>query len=1213
MNANKTLGSIRTAMRQQTIADETLCVEKLVNFVALDDNARREISKAAVNLIHEVRNSDNINLMESFLAEYSLTSKEGIALMCLAEAMLRVPDEETIDDLIRDKITPHNWSAHLGNSGSSMVNASTWALMLTGRVLSDDSDNLIGTLKDMTRRLGEPVIRQAISVAMQELGDQFVHGQNIQEALERSHSMVDKGYTYSFDMLGEAARTEEDAARYYEAYADAINAIATVVDRPEIRDNPGISVKLSALHPRYEASQRDTVVPIIAERLLKLCLKASVAGVGLNIDAEEADRLDLSLDIIEAVLSEPHLSQWDGFGVVVQAYGKRAPVVIDWLYQLASGLNRQIMVRLVKGAYWDTEIKQAQVAGINDYPVFTRKAHTDISYLACAKKLLSMQDRIYAQFATHNAHTAAAILFMARDGSDHFEFQRLHGMGEELHDVLVEQLNQRCRIYAPVGPHRNLLAYLVRRLLENGANSSFVYQIVDAEISPKEIARDPIDAAKADEFTNNPQIPLPGEIFGNRVNAAGWNVADCADLKTLTDARSRFDVPHQWIVKPMTHAFGHGHKRMIKNPANADETVGEVLETDIDQCKEAISLALIALPAWSALPVQQRADRLRDIANFYEENTGEFLSLLCREAGKTLPDAVSEIREAVDFLRYYADHASDVENDSKPYGVVVCISPWNFPLAIFTGQIAAALVTGNVVLAKPAEQTPLIASKAISLMHQTGIPDDVLQLLPGDGPTIGEALVSDARIGGVCFTGSTDVAKHIDRTLAEAQPNAMLIAETGGLNAMIVDSTALMEQAVGDIVRAAFQSAGQRCSALRILYVQEDIEQECLDMLCGAMETLRVGNPWALSTDVGPVIEMEARDNIRSYINSKKAEGSIIKSINTAANTLFIGPTLIRVNGIEDMEKEIFGPILHVASFDGDHVHETLDAINAKGYGLTLGLHSRIDSRVQEVIDTARVGNIYVNRDQIGAVVGSQPFGGQGLSGTGPKAGGPLYLSRFRKKIEDIPQSSEAIDDLNTGFIEIESLVNEINTLDCSTWSLAADRINTLRSKLRGKYALALSASATIDQGPIDLPGPTGELNQYYLKPKGVVVCLGPDIDSLMNQTIQALAMGNAVIAISPKAAEVLEVFDQTDIPLANLNGNLQIDVLKKIQIDAVAYSGNAQGFKDIRNSLAARKGSILPLISDQNSPAAYCHEHSVCIDTTAAGGNASLLALAGE
>ncbi|GHD10308.1 bifunctional proline dehydrogenase/L-glutamate gamma-semialdehyde dehydrogenase PutA [Tianweitania populi] len=1199
------LAVIRENMRRHILPDEAEVVASLVQSANLDSGARAEISAHAARLVRSVRESSETGRMEAFLAEYGLSTKEGVALMCLAEALLRVPDSETMDDLIRDKIAPHDWSAHSGESASIFVNASTWALMLTGKVLDEGEAGVERTLRGMVRRLGEPVIRRAVSAAMREMGEQFVLGRTIDEAVKRGKGMTAKGYLYSFDMLGEAARTEADAQRYAKAYADAISSLDSGTTGTDVRRNQGISVKLSALYPRYEFAQREVAVPAMAERLLSLCLAARHARMGLNIDAEEADRLDLSLDIIERVLAEPELAGWNGFGIVVQAYGPRAGFAIDWLYALAEKYDRSIMIRLVKGAYWDTEVKRAQMLGLPGYPVFTRKVHTDVSYIANARKLLGMTDRVYPQFATHNAHTVAAILAMAGDRTS-FEFQRLHGMGEVLHEAVRKQEGTRCRIYAPVGAHQDLLAYLVRRLLENGANSSFVHQIVNEEVSPETIARDPFDVVAQEGMGPNPAIPAPDSIFtGLRANSKGIDLTDPLVIAELERQRAPF-AAKQWEARPLTPASGETKRRPLINPARPDDVVGFVEEAAAELVGNAMAIAVEAQPAWAQRPVADRAAVLTRAAELYEANAAEFFALASREAGKTLADGLAEVREAVDFLHYYAAEAAHAESGSEARGVIACISPWNFPLAIFTGQIAAALVTGNAVVAKPAEQTPLIAMRAVEMLHEAGVPTEVLHLLPGDGGSVGAPLTAHPDLAGVCFTGSTEVARIIEKQLAQtAAPDAMLIAETGGLNAMIVDSTALPEQAVRDALASAFQSAGQRCSALRILYVQKDVEAKVVEMLSGAMASLNMGDPWQLSTDVGPVIDAEAQSGIRAYAADMDRQGRLIAKLDAPAQGTFVAPHIIRVKGIADLEREIFGPILHIATFEAEQLDKVVADINARGYGLTFGLHTRIDGRVQEMIDTVHVGNIYVNRNQIGAVVGSQPFGGEGLSGTGPKAGGPNYLHRFRKRALTVvgAPAGTSVRVRNDQFADAVK----------SGWAARHDRIAALRKVLRGKARAAMSVAASTEYGPVDLLGPTGEGNTLQLYPRGRVLCLGPDADTLMAQVVQALAAGNSVLAVANGAPRLLSGLIGKELPLQAVDGQVNADDLAALNVDAVAFAGAGEALRALRQGLARRSGAIIPVISEVFNPTAYAHERAVCVDTTAAGGNASLLAGSSE
>ncbi|WP_430464766.1 bifunctional proline dehydrogenase/L-glutamate gamma-semialdehyde dehydrogenase PutA [Tabrizicola sp.] len=1129
---------------RQSLRDEAALVQSLIAEAGLDAAARARITAAGADLVRRIRASVKPGLMEVFLAEYGLSTDEGIALMCLAEALLRVPDAETMDALIEDKIAPSDWGKHLGHSASSLVNASTWALMLTGKVLEDREPGVVGHLKAAVKRLGEPVIRTAVSRAMKEMGRNFVLGETIDLAMKRARELEARGYTYSYDMLGEAARTEADARRYHLAYSKAITAIAAAATTGDIRTNPGISVKLSALHPRYEVAKRARVMEELVPRVRALAGLAKAAGLGFNIDAEEADRLALSLEVIEAVLADPALKGWDGFGVVVQAYGRRAGAVIDWLYALAEKLDRKIMVRLVKGAYWDAEVKRAQVLGLASFPVFTRKQATDVSYIANAKKLLAMTDRIYPQFATHNAHTVAAILDMATDKRA-FEFQRLHGMGERLHDIVLEDNGTRCRIYAPVGAHRDLLAYLVRRLLENGANSSFVNQIVNEEVAPERVAACPMDAMEAIHPIASPAILTGPGLFGTRQNARGFDLTDAADLEAIEAARA----PHMarlFEASPLIAGARAGALRLeVTNPATG-ALVGHVLTASPADVDTALRLA----EPWAAA-APERATVLRRAADLYEENFGPIFALLAREAGKTAADAVAELREAVDFLRYYADGAAALQNPAR--GVFACISPWNFPLAIFSGQIGAALAAGNAVVAKPAEQTPLIAHLAVQLLHQAGVPPTALQLLPGDGQ-VGAALTRDPRVKGVAFTGSTEVALLIRAAMAEhADPTAPLIAETGGLNAMMVDSTALPEQAVRDVLASSFQSAGQRCSALRCLYLQEDVAEHTLDMLYGAMDELALGDPADLVTDVGPVIDAEAQAGIADYIAKARAEGRVLKEMPAPKAGTFIGPTVIRVSGIQDMAREIFGPVLHVATFKASEIDAVVKAVNATGYGLTFGLHTRIDDRVQAVVDALAVGNTYVNRNQIGAVVGSQPFGGEGLSGTGPKAGGPEYLHRFTR-----PATPAAgAEDRQTPEAEVAA-------------SLRLDRVT------------AHPAEALV------LPGPTGESNRLTFVPRAPVLCLGPSATT-------ALAQAEAIRALGGHAIEAPGLDPAALTRLDGFSGAL--------------WWGDSEGARIRARALAARKGPILALIGTLPDKGHATLERHVCIDTTASGGNAQLLA----
>ncbi|MCP4491377.1 MAG: bifunctional proline dehydrogenase/L-glutamate gamma-semialdehyde dehydrogenase PutA [Gammaproteobacteria bacterium] len=1173
---------LRQKIRANYLQDETTVLQNLVTQAGFSDTLCSEISLQAINLIKMVRQSSVPSIMENFLAEYGLTSKEGVALMCLAEALLRVPDSQTIDELIEDKISHGNWGQHLGHSDSPLVNASTWALLITGKVIApEDEKSMRYTLQGLVKRLGEPLVRTAVAQSMKELGRHFVLGTTINKAMRRATELEARGYAYSYDMLGEAARTDADARRYHLAYSDAISALAAACRHDDIRQNPGISVKLSALHPRYEIAQQQGLIDQLVARCGSLAMLACSANMGFNIDAEEADRLDISLEVIEQVLSNPALKNWDGFGVVVQAFGRRASQVLDWLYQLANRLDRKIMVRLVKGAYWDTEIKRAQVLGLMDYPVFTRKLNTDISYLACSKQLLGMVDRIYPQFATHNAHSVAAVRKLASQlgqGLDTFEFQRLHGMGEALYDFVVREKQARCRIYAPVGEHEDLLAYLVRRLLENGANSSFVNQIVDTSIVPEEIARDPFGQLRALAGNiANPCIKPPPQIYGEeRRNSRGWDITDIDEIQYIDEKRKKFS-NYQW----QAGTVGSGQEVVkIFNPADTSDEVGQVYQANSEQLEQTIARSQTGFLAWSTTPVKQRSDCLRRVADLYEANAEELFALLSREAGKNWLDAVGEVREAVDFALYYAGQAEALDDQGEARGAIVCISPWNFPLAIFSGQIFAAIAAGNTVLAKPAEQTSLIAARAVALMYEAGIPASVVQLLPGPGTVIGEALTSDPRIVGVCFTGSTITAQRINRNMARhLDPTAPLIAETGGLNAMIVDSTALPEQVVRDVLASAFQSAGQRCSALRMLYLQQDIADKLLTMLFGAMDELVVGNPWLLNCDVGPVIDTVAKTRIEQHCQKMADQGRLMKQIPVPAAGLYVAPTVIKLDGIEQLEEEIFGPVLHVATFEAREIDEIVDTVNARGYGLTFGLHTRVDTRVEQVVKRIKTGNIYVNRNQIGAVVGTQPFGGEGLSGTGPKAGGPSYLKRFRS------------------FAGYHAEVESGDKLDADVVQAAIQQCLGLPRQ---------SNPQAVEREVENMPGPTGESNQLSTHPRGLLLCLGPSRDLALQQATAALSLGNRVVVIA--AHELVELHESTS-PVVTLQGLLTAGDLSELNgFDAILYQANDLTAREYRLALANREGALIPLIDEVQTERLVIERH-LCVDTTAAGGNASLIA----
>ncbi|MBT3593014.1 MAG: bifunctional proline dehydrogenase/L-glutamate gamma-semialdehyde dehydrogenase PutA [Hellea sp.] len=1121
-------------------SEERLVLNQLRRRFKITDIQRENSKARAHELVNYLRADGTMGLMEILLSEYGLSNDEGLALMCLAEALLRVPDKTTIDELIRDKIAPTDWEKHLWNSNSLALNASSFALMLSGKILNGgQSPDLMNLLKTAVSRLGEPVIRVAILRAMKLMGKQFVLGESIEKAINSSASNQPKGTLYSFDMLGEAAITEEDAEKYFNSYKAAIERIGLEAKSEDILLNPGISLKLSALHPRYETRKSQRVMNELMGRVLALVLIAKDLNISVTIDAEEADRLELSLDIIKQLVIHPKLARWAGLGVVVQSYNKSASAVIDWLSALSCKYNRKIMVRLVKGAYWDTEIKIAQVNGTSYYPVFTTKAATDVSYICCAKQLLDDGGHLFPQFATHNAHTMASVLELCENRKP-FEFQRLHGMGAALHKKVMSTNQTSCRVYAPVGKHEDLLAYLVRRLLENGANSSFVNQVLDKNNLVDDIIRDPFDQLDGLEGLS-PSIPLPVNIYSpNRKNAKGWNLNDFADLSIIDSERAPFKAI-EWKVSSFINGTVKGKNiYSIYNPSNPSERVGRAVEASIED----VNLAIENARPWQSCSVEKRSKILNKAADLYEENAGQIIAILTREAGKVILDAVAELREAVDFLRYYASECVRINQEESRVarGIITCISPWNFPLAIFTGQISGALSAGNAVLAKPAEQTPIIAHFAVNLLYEAGVPKSTLQLLLGRGEIVGKKLVSNVNIAGVCFTGSTSTARSINKNIANClSPDAPFIAETGGINAMIIDSTALLEHAVKDVITSAFHSAGQRCSALRVLYVQEDIEQKFTHMLMAAIKEQLLGCPWETETDIGPIIDKKSYDVISRYVQAAKRDGRLIFSHEAPNVGYFIGPKIISVDGINNLKSEIFGPILHIAKFRPEQIPSIIDNINGAGYGLTFGLHTRLDNRVELISRRVKVGNIYINRNQTGAVVESQPFGGEGLSGTGPKAGGPRYVKRFttseNSSVKQHPRKN------------MVACIREMN-------------------------------------------GPTGESNKTYNYPRGKILCLGPEPSDVKKQV--RIAQLNGCEAILRKSY------------LENDESFSYLETLTDIQ--AVAFWGNSRNLKKIRIALSKRHGPIILLMLEENMSEQCIIERHVCIDTTAAGGNVTLL-----
>ncbi|KZX60524.1 bifunctional proline dehydrogenase/L-glutamate gamma-semialdehyde dehydrogenase [Halioglobus sp. HI00S01] len=1022
MAVTDTLQHYRDNIRGAYCADEHKTVAGLLDTCRLGAEAREQIRSDAIQLVEQCRGqSDRAGTLDAFLQEFGLSNKEGIALMCLAESLLRVPDQETADKLIAEKILSGDWAAHKGKSGSRFVNASVWGLMLTGRIVHLD-DEITGDtaswMKKLVSGMGEPVVRRAVLQAMKIMGGQYVLGRTIEEGVQKGVAGNRPGTRFSFDMLGEGARTDADAQRYYDAYAQAIECIVRLGSREGVIQSDGISVKLSALHPRYEYRQKRRVVAELLPRVKALALMAKQGNIGFSIDAEEADRLDLSLDLFEALARDPDLRGWDGLGFVLQAYQKRAVEVARWLIALAESAQRRLMVRLVKGAYWDGEIKHAQEMGLADYPVFTRKCHTDLSYQVCAQVLLSAPEDIFPQFATHNAHTVALVQALAPDPAA-FEFQRLHGMGHLLYDQVQEASPQTViRVYAPVGNHRDLLPYLVRRLLENGANSSFVNRFLDAQVPAAELITDQVDLTRSAHPYRHTRIPLPIDLYQQAnvpwQNSRGIDLADPVAVSPLLEAMAAGVRPDALAGPVIGGERKPGDTTLVISPADHGVQVGKVIDASPAQVTEAMARAYAAQPAWDALGIDARAACLERAADLLEQECESLMGLIVAEAGRTIDDALSEVREAVDFCRYYArqgqhslrgdDHLPGPTGEDNRLslhgrGVFLCISPWNFPLAIFAGQVVAALVAGNSVVAKPAEQTPLIAARAVDILHRAGVPGDALQLLPGDGAMVGGAAVRDPHLAGVAFTGSTATAKLINRQLAERDgPILPLIAETGGLNVMLVDSTALPEQVVDDVISSAFQSAGQRCSALRVLYLQEDVADNIITMLRGAMAELKLGDPAALSTDIGPVIDLDARQMLERHEQRMQREGKLLASCELDAahrEGNFFAPQVYEIEKLGQLEREVFGPILHVIRYKVADLPRIYDDINASGYGLTLGVHSRIDAFAREVFRATHVGNTYINRNMVGAVPGVNPFGGHGLSGTGPKAGGPNYLLRF--------------------------------------------------------------------------------------------------------------------------------------------------------------------------------------------------------------------------
>jgi RHH-type proline utilization regulon transcriptional repressor/proline dehydrogenase/delta 1-pyrroline-5-carboxylate dehydrogenase len=1203
--------ALRRAITAAYRRPETECLPPLLAAAKLPQASRQEIARTARKLIEALRAKHKGTGVEGLVQEYSLSSQEGVALMCLAEALLRIPDTATRDALIRDKIADGDWKSHVGGGKSLFVNAATWGLVVTGKLTSTVNDrNLASALTRLIARAGEPVIRRGVDMAMRMMGEQFVTGETIDEALKRARPLEARGFRYSYDMLGEAATTSADAERYYRDYENAIHAIGKAAEGRGIYEGPGISIKLSALHPRYSRAQAGRVMGELLPRVTALAGLARSYDIGLNIDAEEADRLELSLDLLEALSFDEALKGWNGLGFVVQAYGKRCPFVLDWIIDLARRSGRRMMVRLVKGAYWDAEIKRAQVDGLSDFPVYTRKVHTDVAYVACARKLLAATDAVFPQFATHNAQTLATIHHLA--GADFsvgkYEFQCLHGMGEPLYDEVVgrDNLDRPCRIYAPVGTHETLLAYLVRRLLENGANSSFVNRISDPKVTIDSLVADPADLVEAMPVVGlmHDQIVLPGDLYGvDRANSKGIDLSNEAALAELSD-RLAATAGRGWHAVPLlADGSTAGKTRPILNPADHADVVGEVTELSVEDAARIARLAAEGGKAWAAVPPVERAACLERAADIMQARIETLMGIAMREAGKSAANAVSEVREAVDFLRYYADQARKTLGPSHaPLGAIVCVSPWNFPLAIFTGQVAAALVAGNAVMAKPAGVTPIIAHESVRILHEAGVPRGALQFTPGSG-RFAAALIGQPETAGVMFTGSTEVARGIqaqlaERLSAEGRP-IPLIAETGGQNGMIVDSSALAEQVVGDVIASAFDSAGQRCSALRVLCLQQDIAERTLNMLQGALKELSIGRTDELSVDIGPVISDGAQREIDEHVERMRSLGRKVVELPlpaSAAKGTFVPPTIIELKSLSDLKREVFGPVLHVIRYQREDIDRLIDEVNGSGYGLTFGLHTRLDETIAHVTSRIKAGNLYVNRNIIGAVVGVQPFGGRGLSGTGPKAGGPLYIGRLVRKAPIPPQHG--------------STHTDPALLEYAAWLSGKGLKEEAQAarEIAGRSALGLN---------VELAGPVGERNLYALHPRGRILLVPATEAGLHRQVAAALATGNQLVV--DKACGL-------ESALANLPAAVTARLSWTADWEAdspfsgALVEGDAARVLAVNRRIAQLPGPLVLVQSATSAelaadPHAYClnwllEEVSTSINTTAAGGNASLMTI---
>ncbi|MEP2102216.1 MAG: bifunctional proline dehydrogenase/L-glutamate gamma-semialdehyde dehydrogenase PutA [Parasphingorhabdus sp.] len=1219
---------LRTAISAATWRCENALQAQMQKDLQLDSTTWEKISASSSSLIEQLRASKKQPLIDQFLTEYGLSSDEGVQLMRLAEALSRTTDPITANELIRDKLIGRRWLSHSGAGHTLVMSLAGRALHLTDKWLQWTRN-----ARNPLTKIGDAKLRFATRTAIKALSSQFVFAETLDQALKRVKQYGRQGYVFSFDMLGEAARTEADAEKYYTAYADALDKVARHAQFNDPRLNHGISIKLSALHPRYEYAQAEHVVPLIAAKLQRLAIKARQANVQITIDAEEAELLDISMDVLEAIMADPELKGWQGLGFVVQAYQRRALPLLDWLAEKARQFEAPLFIRLVKGAYWDSEIKRAQEMGLESYPVFTRKEMTDLSYLACAQKLLDHPECFHPQFATHNAYSIAAIRQLA--GADRaIEFQRLFGMGQQLHDIILTKPNASSRIYAPVGTQKDLLSYLIRRLLENGANSSFVHKLADHDVELSTLTQDPTTAlARYPSATNN-NIPAPrGYLNDTRAIAAGWDLSNPA-------VRQRFQkgldqaANHSYLATPIVagkETSGSAHP--VKNPARFNEHVGEVISADKKLAETAMETASKAYKFWSSRPTAERASALENAADLLEKRAATFHYLAMKEAGKTWSDAIDEVREAVDFCRYYEQQIKTPSfEDRKALGVAVCISPWNFPLAIFLGQITAALAAGNTVVAKPAEQTPLIATEAVRLLHDAGIDPAAINLVLGDGADIGEALVSNPSAATVIFTGSTATAKRIASRLAkDGRPLTPLIAETGGINAMIVDSSALLEQTVDDVVSSAFQSAGQRCSALRILCIQEDIADEFNNLLSGAMNALIIGNPDQIDCDIGPVIDAGAKENIVKHIERLDKVGRKIGQTpeGDIQDGYFIRPVAYELDHFSDIDQEIFGPVLHIVRFPASEKSDMIDQVNQSGFGLTLGIQSRIESICDNMAKKADVGNIYINRNQIGAVVGVQPFGGQGLSGTGPKAGGPLYLLRLSNKMgSDTGISRAPVVPTETDGQILSNKLSEPVSKGLAAHRqiddnfLHRDSVGALLQDIGGEFGKIidreLGSRDSIFANDIVLASPAGETNSYSIQGRGLIISMLRDPRDILTACARAIVTGNSFLQIDQDSAN-----KNIDPWFASINHAIGIDnfvqragstldditgQLQNRPVAALVVESNDPNIPAIGNAIAARKGAILPILTVADMHDRFVHEKTVTRNIAAAGGDVSLL-----